>query len=322
MFDELITILSALKASINSHRPILNANETCTRMALVDPLLRALDWDTTNPALVVPEYNVDGTRADYALMGSEGEIPVAVIEAKKLGMPLEGKETDQMITYATKAAIPIAGLTDGDRWQLYDVFERVPLPQKCILDTSVASTPEYKLALELLILWRPNLASSEPIKAPCPIIKPPSPCPGPEPPLPDPSRWCPICEFETASNERPKSIKFRDGKEYPIRYWLDILWRSAEWLWQEKLIDEDEVPYPSIAPNSNNANRKRGRRYILNHEPKHPSGADFRIPRKISRNGEKLYVECSYESKIIVDRAKRLLKHFGGEPQEVLLRLA
>ncbi len=66
-------------------------NETRTRMALIDPLLIALGWDTSDPALVIPEYASNG-RADYALLGSDGN-PAAFIEAKRLG---EGLKTHRM----------------------------------------------------------------------------------------------------------------------------------------------------------------------------------------------------------------------------------
>ena len=53
-------------------------------MALIDPLLSALGWDTSDPGLVLPEYSSDSSsgRADYALLRPDGR-PAAFIEAKK-----------------------------------------------------------------------------------------------------------------------------------------------------------------------------------------------------------------------------------------------
>ena len=67
--DDLVSVIETLKERVQTHRQDLQANETRTRMALIDPLLQALGWDTTDPALVLPEYEVSGSRADYAPAG-------------------------------------------------------------------------------------------------------------------------------------------------------------------------------------------------------------------------------------------------------------
>ena len=72
--------------------------------------------------MVTPEYDVSGKWADYALLRTDGK-PAAVVEAKRLGEPLGAHQT-QMLTYAVAAGISYAGLTDGDHWELYDVFQR------------------------------------------------------------------------------------------------------------------------------------------------------------------------------------------------------
>ena len=58
--DDLTGVIETLQQRIRQHGPItLRANETRTRMALIDPLLCALGWNTADPALVTPEYRVD-----------------------------------------------------------------------------------------------------------------------------------------------------------------------------------------------------------------------------------------------------------------------
>ena len=51
LLDELITVIETLKQRITDHGAILQDNETRTRMALIDPLLQVLGWDTTVPFL-------------------------------------------------------------------------------------------------------------------------------------------------------------------------------------------------------------------------------------------------------------------------------
>lgn len=76
--DDLLRLVETLRARIDAHGPALRGSEALTRYALIDPLLRELGWDTSDPAQVVPEYSLDkgffvgGKQfADYALLGEE-----------------------------------------------------------------------------------------------------------------------------------------------------------------------------------------------------------------------------------------------------------
>ena len=142
LLDELITVIETLKQRITDHGAILQDNETRSRMALIDPLLQVLGWDTTDPFLVIPEYDAGGGQVDYALLGKKGG-PTAVIEAKRLGEPLQ-KKWDQMIRYAMDARINYAGITDGDRWELYDISRSGALHEKRILDLQISASPPYQ----------------------------------------------------------------------------------------------------------------------------------------------------------------------------------
>ena len=163
MLDELVAIIQTLQTRISGHTSTLRENETRTRMALIDPLLKVLGWDAADPSLVTPEYRVDVGWADYALRGV-GNKPAAVIEAKRLGSIVEN-HLDQAVGYCIQQGIPYAGVTDGSHWQLYRTFEPVPLVEKLVLDVSIASAPAHEAALKLLLLWRPNLASGQPVEA-------------------------------------------------------------------------------------------------------------------------------------------------------------
>ena len=56
--DDLVSVIWTLQRRICAHGAALRENETRTRMALCDPLLRVLGWDVSDPGLVMPEYNV------------------------------------------------------------------------------------------------------------------------------------------------------------------------------------------------------------------------------------------------------------------------
>ena len=73
MLDDLVSVIETLKQRIHDHGTSLRANETRTRMAMIDPMLRALGWDPADPSVVTPEYDVSGRWADYALLGTDGK---------------------------------------------------------------------------------------------------------------------------------------------------------------------------------------------------------------------------------------------------------
>ena len=111
LLDDLTGVIETLRERIQSHGDALRENETRTRMALVDPLLQALGWDVSDPAVVTPEFKVSGGWADYALLRPDGP-PAATVEAKKLGEPLASHRM-QMLNYANASGIDFAALTDG-----------------------------------------------------------------------------------------------------------------------------------------------------------------------------------------------------------------
>ena len=68
LLEDLVGCIELLQERIRSYSAPLRENETRTRMALIDPLLRALDWDVSDPGVVTPEYRVKDGWADYALL--------------------------------------------------------------------------------------------------------------------------------------------------------------------------------------------------------------------------------------------------------------
>lgn len=171
--NDLMDCINALKERLQSHYAVLHENETRTRMALIDPLLRVLGWDVSDPAMVLPEYKVNGGFADYALLLPDGK-PAAVIEAKRFGESLAAHRV-QMVTYATMAGIGYAGLTNGNHWLLYDILKPGQLDEKQMLNVTLAVEPAHAVALKLLILWRSNMASGQPVPASEPIMGADSP---------------------------------------------------------------------------------------------------------------------------------------------------
>ena len=136
--DDLQGVIEKLQDMIETHRSYLSGHETRTRQVLIDPLLRELGWDVSDPEAVQLEYRVGQQWADYALM-SDGQ-PVAVIEAKPLGSSLKDREMGQAFGYATLDVINYMIVTDGDKWEMYDVFKKVALAERLLMKFGVIST--------------------------------------------------------------------------------------------------------------------------------------------------------------------------------------
>ena len=85
MLDDLHDVIEKLRNTIDTRQDYLSRKEMRTRAVLIDPLLRKLGWDVSEPDMVQIEYEIGKKWADYALM-SDGKA-VAVIEAKALGKP-------------------------------------------------------------------------------------------------------------------------------------------------------------------------------------------------------------------------------------------
>lgn len=169
--DDLINVIETLKERMTMYCQSLQQNEIRTRTALIDPLLTALGWDVSDPGLVTPEYTVGQGRADYALIdGGSRSGSVAIVEAKSLDSFLNDRERNQMLIYANMEGVKYAILTNGDRWELYDIFTHARLNERRLLSVKIINTPAHQLALQLLLLWRPNLTSGQPVTAQGPAL--------------------------------------------------------------------------------------------------------------------------------------------------------
>ena len=53
--QEIIQTIEIIRKRIDKHKTALSGSEAMTRYALIDPMLRALDWDVSDPDTVTPE---------------------------------------------------------------------------------------------------------------------------------------------------------------------------------------------------------------------------------------------------------------------------
>lgn len=326
LLDELVGVVETLKQRIRTHGATLRANEIRTRVALIDPLLAALGWDVSDPALVTPEYAVGEGRADYALHGSES-IPAAMVEAKRLGHSLSDDERMQMLNYANARGVRYAAVTDGDVWEFYEVFKQAPLEDRRLLSLRIANTPAHELALRLLLLWRPNLASGQPTTASQPLFDwttVPHPAVTAEPETPPVTEtlqqisaematiepgWVSLPDFNPPGGSKPpQSIRFPGGRECEIKRWNDILVEVAAWLHSSGRLTANDEPVSSSP-----------KIYIVHSQPKHPTGNDF-FQHKTIANGQ-ISVNTHGSAIQMRNNSKTLLLHCGVDPTAVHVRV-
>ena len=259
--DNLINVIETLKKRMTTHRQSLQQHETRTRVALIDPLLTALGWDVSDPGLVTPEYPVDRRRVDYALNGSD-TTPLAIVEAKHLNCVIDREERMQMLNYANAKGIKYAAVTDGDVWEIYYLFMEMPLEDRRLLRVEIVSTPVHQLAVQLLLLWRRNLASGAPVAAQEPVLGTRREPTTPEtlhqpvetplarmsslaPPTSSPPvevTWVKLSTYQppkpqtprgggrAKNTPAPKKIKFPNGTEEELGTWIRLIEITAEWL--------------------------------------------------------------------------------------------
>ena len=109
-----------LKEHIEDIREGLKINrypdEAAVSQGIVLRLLNALDWPTYNTQVVIPQYGVEGRKVDFALCHPPSK-PTIFIEVKRVGN-IEGAER-QLFEYAFHEGVPIAILTDGQKWRFF-----------------------------------------------------------------------------------------------------------------------------------------------------------------------------------------------------------
>lgn len=323
MLDDLIAVIETIKNRIRQHGQDLSHSEALTRYALIDPILRALGWNTDDPELVRPEYRVDVGWADYALQG-QGDKPSAVVEAKRLGSFVEN-HLSQAVGYCIEQGIAYTAITDGNHWQLYRTFDQVPMEQKRILDVQISAMQAHECALHFLLLWRPNLATGKAIPANEPIFSAQQDAPGPQatyiqdpaavaPPSPSNEGWIRLVDIQTQGNGivgyphnlNPSVIRLPDGSDKHISRWWEIIREVAEYLVGKHKLTSEVCPI-----------REGKNSYFLYAKPQPDKAGNTFHLHQLS-NG--LYLTKSNTGAGLVNNARFLMHEFGESAESVRIR--
>ena len=314
--DDLKETIETLRERIQAHRPYLEGYETRTRQVLIDPMLRALGWDVEDPNSVELEYGIKRKWADYALM--ESGRPIAVVEAKSLGTPLNDDEKMQALNYANMDGIDYMAVTNGDHWQMFDVFKRGQLDDRVLMEFQLTRDEPYACALQALGLWRPNLASGKPQEAATPVLIEKAIHAESAPTISEPSRkkkvaessnngdWMPLTSLKKAIGQQPPAyIKLPGLDTKSIKKWPEMWVSVAEYLIKTGKISAKDCPV---------RRKKRPEYYLLHTKPFHSTGAEFRRKKEIG----KLWLNLSNVQNV-PNYCCYLLEQSGVNPSTVLV---
>lgn len=129
--SQLSQVLVPLRARIARTLGKDSMNEENTKATLIEPVLRALGWDTEDVDEVVREHKTKrgDHPVDYALLVMR--TPRLYVEAKPLGANLgDSKCASQIMGYAGVAGIEWIVLTNGDEWRIYNAHAAVRIEEK------------------------------------------------------------------------------------------------------------------------------------------------------------------------------------------------
>ena len=152
----LLQAIATVQARIQAHGSIYANSELQTRYGLIDPILRALDWEISNPDEVRVDHYVNTSsntrvsgRADYVLMCHNK--PRVVIEAKARGQ-LNSGTAAQGAAYCSALGALLLVCTDGENWEIYDLSK--PWANALTSQFSFSKDSVYAIAQNLIILYK------------------------------------------------------------------------------------------------------------------------------------------------------------------------
>lgn len=294
---DLIKTIKIMREKIETHEDDLSNNEMMTRYTLVDPLLRALDWDTSDPNDVAPESPASSrSKTDYT-MGAG----VMLIEAMRLNGRLE-EWAPKLIQHIRDREARYGVITDGQRWQLYDsqtamsgpavefditdsegaVLSRViRLHRSVVLDSFRSKSPDTEDDTE-----DADSAEESSMKKSNELIS-----------------LTALKHRYTEGMPRPTELVCPD-RNIPLSWWVDIPVGMADWLISKKYLDRSHCPVTAGPKNS-----------ILHTQPVHQNGKLFHLYEKV----HDIYVNKSGNPHTIIRHTIKLITAAGLKPSDFKL---
>ncbi len=295
-----------VRGRIRDHRDRLNVDEMVTRVALVDPILRALGWDVADLRHVEVEHNYSryhGESVDYALWAKplttrQSQVkPTGFVEAKKLSDSLAyGDHKDQIDKYRYYTSTVV--LTNGDLWKIYRTapvnFAEGPFSEFRITERDGSAAQKLTELQALLLESDQNAAPEGYGWVPLAAFKPP--------PKPSKAKW-----WQAATEPRPGAIKFPGVTLRTIETQQQIVEFTANWLYQTgKLPIGKEIMRPG------------NKATALLVATSLPSSRNHSQWKPVGKSGSYVYIHGAHTT--LLKSAKTLLNACGVDPGSVYLQ--
>lgn len=338
--NNLNEVLAPIVEKIKKFRYLYEQNEQAVRDQIVNPILRNLGWNPENPEEVQPNVSTEEGVPDYSLIKNGKKI--VFVEAKKLSVDIEQKEViRQLAKYSFSEGTKYGVLTNGAVWVLIRSFEEgTTLTERIVWKTDLENEELPAVLrrittisktniehIEVLVkkvqildeIWQSLLEEpQEMIKGLMPVVKSIITQGYPDYQFedteiedllkervkeiisgPSEEETQPEEHIEPISwrGESPRRMKLK-SEVFELRNSFEILVNTANWLIKNGKLKQSNCP----------VGIGRGKRNLINTEPKHKYGGDFRAPKKLS-NG--LWIETHYSTAGCINYAKRQLEKFG-----------
>ena len=133
---------------LTEHHVYLRGNETATRALVIDGVLTALGWDIKDPARVRLEHRAHGNKVDYVLVSS-ARAYLGVVEAKPADWGPKDTDRRHASGYAKEIGARYAVLTNGGRWEAWDMAQQKPRRQSIFVEVHLTTGEITEISLDL-----------------------------------------------------------------------------------------------------------------------------------------------------------------------------
>lgn len=274
--------VAEIRQTIKTHAVDLSKNEMMTRYALIDPLLRELGWDLSNPSDVVPEEGTGFGKTDYTLGGN-----AMIVEAKKLDENLD-KHADKLISYVRDRKVRYGVLTNGQKWRMYDADATTKSPE---IEFDITDSDGVVLS-KAIRLHRMVLVGN---------ISLHTTATSPD----DDGRSGILVDVAPWSAEQFDTITYKGHAWTAKKHMVDLLVSVAEWLVREGHLTAKHCPIKTSSKN-----------YLLHTEPKHQNGRPFHSYRRLEK---RMYLNVAYDGDYIIRHSIGLMEAVGLDRSEIRL---
>lgn len=314
MLKKLVETIEQVKSRMNEHGDYLEGLEWRTRIVLIDPLLKVLGWDVTNPEIVKLEHPIKKSKFDYAFCDENDKI-LLIVEAKKFNDPFQSMEA-QLGKYLLSTDVTYFLLTNGSEWILYNMNKGGVLKDKVEFEIHLQTQSTSSAALSFLSIWRNAFLDSD-SHQPLPkanksiFSTDTSENDKPDldsslPPVPQPG-WFTLSDYlQEGLKWPPEKIRFPDGNLEPVidhLTYIECLSKFIKYLFYVGKISDLPISLP------HQIGGKPSKHVAICFDI--PSESSQKFYSKLKWNGKKIHFYSNYSKEGIAKKVEVFADKYG-----------